>query len=38
MEDLEEAVRVARQAVDVTPQDHPDLATLLNNLGIKLEY
>ena len=37
MEDLEEALRVARQAVDVTPKDHLDLATMLNNLGTKLE-
>ena len=37
MEDLEEAILVARQAVDVTPKDHPDLAGWLNNLGTKLE-
>ena len=37
MEDLEEAIRVARQAVDVTPEDHPDLAGRLNNLGLKLQ-
>jgi hypothetical protein len=36
MEDLEEAILVARQAVDVTPKDHPDLAGRLNNLGNKL--
>ena len=36
MEDLEEAIRVARQAVDVTPEGHPDLAAMLNNLGNKL--
>jgi len=37
MEDLEEAIQVARQAVDVTPEDHPDLAERLNNLGNRLE-
>ena len=37
MEDLEEAIRVSRQAVKVTPEDHPDLAACLNNLGNKLE-
>ncbi|KAH0563243.1 hypothetical protein GP486_002188 [Trichoglossum hirsutum] len=40
MEDLEEAILIARQAVDavdVTPEDHPDLAGRLNNLGNKLE-
>ena len=37
MEDLEEAILVVRQAVDVTPKDHPDLAGRLNNLGNKLE-
>ena len=36
MEDLEEAIRVARQAVDVTPKNHPNLAAMLNNLGTKL--
>ncbi|KAF2465628.1 uncharacterized protein BDR25DRAFT_239619, partial [Lindgomyces ingoldianus] len=37
MEDLEKAIRVARQAVEVTPDDHPDLAGRLNNLGNKLK-
>lgn len=36
IEDLEEAIRVARQAVEITPEDHPDLAGRLNNLGTKL--
>jgi len=36
MEDLEEAIRVSRQAVKVTPEDHPDLAAWLNNLGNNL--
>ncbi|KAH0556259.1 hypothetical protein GP486_005813 [Trichoglossum hirsutum] len=36
MEDLEEAIRVAQQAVDATPEDHPDLAAWLNALGNKL--
>ena len=36
MEDLEEAIRVARQAVDVTPKNHSNLAAWLNNLGNKL--
>lgn len=29
---------MARQAVDVTPEDHPDLAGRLNSLGNKLLY
>jgi len=37
MDDLEEAIRMARQAIDITPKDHPDLAAWLNNLGNKLE-
>ncbi|KAL8634707.1 MAG: hypothetical protein Q9228_007713, partial [Teloschistes exilis] len=36
MEDLGEAIRVARQAVKATPEDHPDLAGRLNNLGVQL--
>ena len=28
---------MARQAVDITPKDHPDLAARLNNLGNKPE-
>ncbi|RYP05472.1 hypothetical protein DL765_009836 [Monosporascus sp. GIB2] len=34
--DLEEAIGVAREAVDATPQDHPDRAGRLNNLGVRL--
>jgi hypothetical protein len=34
MADLEEAIKVARQAVDSIPNDHPDRAGRLNNLGI----
>jgi hypothetical protein len=37
IEDLKEAIQVARQAVNITPEDHPDLAGRLNNLGTKLE-
>src|SRR2546421_9846945 len=37
MEDLEEAIRKAEEAVKATPEDHPDLAGRLNNLGNKLE-
>ncbi|CAI7627541.1 unnamed protein product [Penicillium glandicola] len=37
MNDLEEAIRVSRQAVAATPDDHPDLPILLNNLGNKLQ-
>jgi hypothetical protein len=37
MEDLEEAVGVAHQAVQTISEDHPDLAGSLNNLGTKLE-
>jgi len=37
MEDLEDSIRRAQQAVNITPQDHPDLAMYLNNLGNKLE-
>ena len=37
MEDLEEAIRKVQQAVEITPQDHPDLAMYLNNLGYVLE-
>jgi len=36
MEDLKEAILIARQAVDVTPKDHLDLAVMLNNLGNQL--
>ncbi|KAJ6439162.1 putative reverse transcriptase [Purpureocillium lavendulum] len=34
---LEEAITVARQAVDLTPADHPDRAIWLLNLGNKLK-
>jgi hypothetical protein len=34
MKDLEEAIQTARQAVESMPADHPDLGTLLNNLGV----
>jgi tetratricopeptide (TPR) repeat protein len=37
LEDLEEAIRVTEQAVKVTPNGHPDLLKMLNNLGIELE-
>ncbi|KAF9783588.1 hypothetical protein IL306_009168 [Fusarium sp. DS 682] len=37
MGDLEEAIETARQAVELTPNDHPDLAGRLSNLGNKLE-
>lgn len=30
--DLEDAIRAAQQAVDSTPEDHPDQAGYLNNL------
>ncbi|KAF2790436.1 hypothetical protein K505DRAFT_364741 [Melanomma pulvis-pyrius CBS 109.77] len=35
--DLKEAIKLARQAIDVTPKDHPDLADKIINLGNKLE-
>jgi hypothetical protein len=34
--DLEEAIQVARKAVDATPDNHPDQAGRFNNLGIRL--
>jgi hypothetical protein len=37
LKDLEEAIRVTRQAVDITPKDSPDIVSWLNNLGSKLE-
>ncbi|EXK79186.1 hypothetical protein FOQG_16176 [Fusarium oxysporum f. sp. raphani 54005] len=37
MGDLEEATKTARQAVESTPDDHPDLAGMLSNLGNKLQ-
>jgi hypothetical protein len=33
MEDLEKAIHKAQQAVEVTPQDHPDLVDRLSNQG-----
>lgn len=38
MEDVEFAIQVARRAVDMTPDDHPDRAARLVNLGTKLQY
>ncbi|KAH0557190.1 hypothetical protein GP486_005017 [Trichoglossum hirsutum] len=37
IEDLEEAIRVVQQAVDITPKDHTNLTGSLNNLGIELD-
>ncbi|KAJ5117770.1 hypothetical protein N7448_011402 [Penicillium atrosanguineum] len=37
MTDLEEAIRVSRQAVQATPNDHPQLIGWLNNLANELE-
>ena len=37
MEDLKEAIRVSRQAVDITPEDYPHLATCIKSLRNKLE-
>ncbi|KAJ4240578.1 hypothetical protein NW760_000861 [Fusarium oxysporum] len=36
MKDLEEAIQAARQAVELTPDDHPDLAARFNGLGNQL--
>jgi hypothetical protein len=36
MADLEEAIQISRQAVDVTPEDHPNRARRLNSLGVSL--
>jgi tetratricopeptide (TPR) repeat protein len=36
MEDLEEAIRVARQAIAARSRNHPDFATMLNNLAFRL--
>jgi hypothetical protein len=30
-------IQVSRRAVEVTPDNHPDLAAWLNNVGVKLE-
>ena len=32
--DLEEAIRIGREAVDTTAEDHSDQAMHLNNLGV----
>lgn len=37
MDDLDESIQVSRQAVQATPNDHPNLAALLKNLGNCLE-
>lgn len=37
LEDLKESIRRVQQVVAITPQDHPDLAARLNNLGIMLQ-
>jgi hypothetical protein len=37
MKDMVEAIRTARQAVELTPADHPDQAARLNNIGTKLD-
>jgi len=37
MADLEAAIRAVQQAINSTPEDHPDRAGKLNNLGNKLE-
>src|SRR6266496_6585502 len=37
MEDLGEAIQRAEQAVSTTPEHHPNLAGMLNDLGNKLE-
>ncbi|KAK2731046.1 hypothetical protein FQN57_003707 [Myotisia sp. PD_48] len=36
MSDLEEAIQLGREAITVTPEDHPDRAGQFNNLGIQL--
>ncbi|KAH6667397.1 hypothetical protein B0J14DRAFT_602149 [Halenospora varia] len=37
MENLEDAIQMARQVLEVTPKSYPDLAGRLINLGIVLE-
>jgi hypothetical protein len=37
MENLEESIHQAQQMMNITSQDHLDLAAMLNNLGNKLE-
>ncbi|KAH7009354.1 CHAT domain-containing protein [Microdochium trichocladiopsis] len=34
--DLEEAIRIGREAIDATPSDHPEPAMFLNNVGNRL--
>lgn len=38
MQDLEEAITTAHQAVGSTPADHPDRVGYLNNLGNNLFF
>jgi tetratricopeptide (TPR) repeat protein len=38
MEDLEEAIRKAEQALDAAPKDYLDLEAMQNNLGNKLGF
>jgi hypothetical protein len=33
MADLQETIRMAQEAVDTTPKDHPDRVSRLSNLG-----
>lgn len=35
MADFEEAIRLGREALNATPEDNPDRATYLNNLGLQ---
>ena len=34
--DLEEAIQMAREAIDATPKDHPNWAGCLNTLAVQL--
>jgi hypothetical protein len=36
MEDLEEAIYVGRETIEVMPQDHPNRAGFLSSVGILL--
>ncbi|KAK2037004.1 TPR domain-containing protein, partial [Colletotrichum somersetense] len=36
IKDLEEAITLAREAMEATPEDHPDRAGRLNSLGVQL--
>lgn len=36
MADLEEAIQLAQEAIDATPEDHPALTGRLNTLGVRL--